>query len=93
MEIPTHALLMYGYLLLFAWVLMEQLGLPLPATPVLLAAGALSADGPISFPLAFAASLAAALILASLVNHYLRSRPGPDLPAAMDEHPVNSWNP
>ena len=39
------------------------------------------------------ASLAAALILASLVNHYLRSRPGPDLPAAMDEHPANSWNP
>jgi membrane protein DedA with SNARE-associated domain/rhodanese-related sulfurtransferase len=52
---------MYGYLLLFGWVLVEQLGIPLPATPVLLAAGALSADGPISFPLAFAASLAAAL--------------------------------
>ncbi len=61
MELPTHVLLMYGYLLLFAWVLVEQLGIPLPATPVLLAAGALSADGPISFPLAFAASLAAAL--------------------------------
>jgi membrane protein DedA with SNARE-associated domain len=57
---------MYGYLLLFAWVLMEQLGIPLPATPVLLAAGALSADGPFSFPLAFAASLAAALIADSV---------------------------
>ena len=61
MELPTHMLLMYGYLLLFAWVLVEQLGIPLPATPVLLAAGALSADGMISFPLAFAAGLAAAL--------------------------------
>ena len=50
MELPTHVLLMYGYLLLFAWVLVGLLGIPLPATPVLLAAGALSADGPISFP-------------------------------------------
>jgi membrane protein DedA with SNARE-associated domain/rhodanese-related sulfurtransferase len=61
MELPTHVLLTYGYLLLFAWVLVGLVGFPLPATPVLLAAGALSADGPISFPLAFAASLAAAL--------------------------------
>ncbi len=51
--ITDPILLMYGYLLLFAWVLVEQLGIPLPATPVLLAAGALSADGPIRFPLAF----------------------------------------
>ena len=33
-------------------MLVEQLGIPLPATPVLLAAGALSAEGQISFPLA-----------------------------------------
>ena len=43
MALPTQVLLAYGYLLLFAWVLVEQLGIPLPATPVLLAAGALSA--------------------------------------------------
>ena len=61
MELPTHVLSLYGYLLLFAWVLVEQLGIPLPATPVLLAAGALSAAGPFSFPLALAASLSAAL--------------------------------
>ena len=41
MELPIDILLMYGYLLLFAWVLVEQLGLPLPAAPVILAAGAL----------------------------------------------------
>jgi membrane protein DedA with SNARE-associated domain/rhodanese-related sulfurtransferase len=52
MALPTHILLTYGYLLLFAWVLVEQLGVPLPATPVLLAAGALSAEHQISFPLA-----------------------------------------
>ena len=61
MELPTHFLLMYGYLLLFAWVLVEQLGIPLPATPVLLAAGALSATGEISFPLALLVGLGAAL--------------------------------
>jgi membrane protein DedA with SNARE-associated domain/rhodanese-related sulfurtransferase len=61
MALPEHILLMYGYLLLFAWVLVEQLGVPLPATPVLLAAGALSAEGQISFPLALLAGLAASL--------------------------------
>jgi membrane protein DedA with SNARE-associated domain/rhodanese-related sulfurtransferase len=62
MELPTHILLVYGYLLLFAWVLVEQFGIPLPATPVLLAAGALSAEHQLSFPMAFAAAFAAALI-------------------------------
>ena len=62
MALPTHVLLMYGYLLLFAWVLVEQFGIPLPATPVLLAAGALSAEHQISFPLALGVGIAAALI-------------------------------
>ena len=52
MALPTHILLTYGYLLLFSWVLVEQFGIPLPATPVLLAAGALSAEGQMSFLLA-----------------------------------------
>jgi membrane protein DedA with SNARE-associated domain/rhodanese-related sulfurtransferase len=61
MELPTHFLLMYGYLVLFVWILVEQFGIPLPAAPVLLAAGALSAEHELSFPLAFLAGLAAAL--------------------------------
>jgi len=61
MALPTHFLLMYGYLLLFAWVLVEQLGLPLPAMPVMLAAGALSAEGQLSFPASFLLALAAML--------------------------------
>jgi membrane protein DedA with SNARE-associated domain/rhodanese-related sulfurtransferase len=61
MELPTHILLMYGYLLLFAWVLVEQMGLPLPATPILLAAGALSVDGHFSFAMALLASVAGAV--------------------------------
>jgi len=66
MALPTHILLLYGYLLLFAWVLVEQLGIPLPATPVLLAAGALSAQNELSFPLALLAGLAAALMADSV---------------------------
>jgi len=62
MELPTHILLTYGYLLLFAWVLVEQLGIPLPATPVLLAAGALSANGPLNFLFALAVGATATLM-------------------------------
>ncbi len=62
MALPEHILLLYGYVLLFAWVLVEQLGIPLPATPVLLAAGALSAEGELSFGLALLSGLAASLV-------------------------------
>lgn len=62
MALPIHILLLYGYVLLFAWVLIEQLGVPMPATPVLLAAGALSAGGQISFAIALLAALAATLV-------------------------------
>lgn len=61
MALPTHILLTYGYLLLFAWVLTEQVGVPLPATPVLLAAGALSAEHELSFPIAFLAGVIACI--------------------------------
>jgi Uncharacterized membrane-associated protein len=66
MELPTHVLLVYGYLLLFAWVLVEQLGIPLPATPVLLAAGALSAEGQIKFLTALVVGIVACLVADSV---------------------------
>ncbi|HEY2468044.1 MAG TPA: VTT domain-containing protein [Terracidiphilus sp.] len=62
MALPSHILLTYGYLLLFTWVLIEQFGIPLPATPVLLAAGGLSAEHEMSFVLAFVAGLLACLV-------------------------------
>jgi membrane protein DedA with SNARE-associated domain len=62
MALPTHILLAYGYVLLFAWVLIEQLGVPLPATPVLLAGGALTVDGHLSFALAFFAGVSGCMI-------------------------------
>jgi membrane protein DedA with SNARE-associated domain/rhodanese-related sulfurtransferase len=52
---------MYGYLILFIWILVEQLGVPLPATPILIAAGALSAEHRFSFGLALILGIAAAL--------------------------------
>jgi membrane protein DedA with SNARE-associated domain len=62
MALPTQILLAYGYVFLFAWVLVEQFGIPLPATPVLLAAGALSASEKVSFGAALLAGLVACLI-------------------------------
>jgi membrane protein DedA with SNARE-associated domain/rhodanese-related sulfurtransferase len=66
MALPEHFLILYGYLLLFAWVLVGLLGIPLPITPVLLTAGALSAEHELSFPLALLAGLAASLIADSV---------------------------
>lgn len=52
----------YGLLLVFANVLLEQIGLPVPAVPTMMVAGALAADGRLSAPLVFAAAFAASLI-------------------------------
>lgn len=62
MALPWHILLTYGYLLLFCWVLIEQFGIPLPATPVLLAAGGLSAEHELNYGAAFAAGLLACMV-------------------------------
>jgi membrane protein DedA with SNARE-associated domain/rhodanese-related sulfurtransferase len=62
MELPLHILHVYGYAVLFAWVLTEQIGIPLPAAPVLLAAGALSAQHELNFWLVLLAALFACAI-------------------------------
>ncbi len=54
-------LLRHGYWVLFANVLVEQLGLPIPAVPVLLAMGALAGLNGFSFPAALALSVGASL--------------------------------
>lgn len=54
-------LLRHGYPLLFAMVLAEQLGAPIPSAPVLLAMGALIGDGKYSWQGALALSIAACL--------------------------------
>jgi membrane protein DedA with SNARE-associated domain len=58
-----HFLLQHGYIVVFAWVLLEQLGMPIPSIPVLLAAGALAGAGKLN--LAWALFLAVFASLAS----------------------------
>jgi membrane protein DedA with SNARE-associated domain len=65
----------HGYALVFAFVLVEQLGLPLPAVPILLAMGALAAAGSMSLPLILGVALAAALPV-DLAWHQLGRRRG-----------------
>ena len=48
MHAINEFLLRHGYLLLLSWIFAEQLGLPLPSLPLLLAAGALAGIGRLS---------------------------------------------
>ncbi|WP_374579851.1 VTT domain-containing protein [Pseudoduganella sp.] len=53
----------YGVLIVFAVVLVEQMGLPIPAYPILIVAGALAAaGGGANFPLVLAVAMAACLL-------------------------------
>jgi len=49
----------YGLAVVFANVLIEQIGLPVPAIPTLVVAGALASEGKLSVPWLFAVALAA----------------------------------
>src|SRR5215813_11075541 len=65
LEQAADFLIRHGYVLLFGWVLLEQMGLPIPAVPLLIAAGALTRAGKMN--LTFAVVLAfIAVILADL---------------------------
>jgi len=55
-------LIRHGYSVLFIWVLAEQLGLPLPATPLLLAAGALAGQGQMNIALAISLAVLASML-------------------------------
>lgn len=52
----------HGYLILFLWLVVEQLGAPLPALPMLIAAGVLSGTGQLSLPIALALAVLGCLI-------------------------------
>jgi len=70
-----HFLVRHGYLFLFAAVLVEQAGLPVPAVPVLLAMGALVGMGRFSLTTSIAVAVAACLI-ADIAWYYLGRRYG-----------------
>jgi membrane protein DedA with SNARE-associated domain len=62
MEGIVQFLVQHGYLVLFACVALEQGGLPIPAVPVLLAAGALVGAGRMSLGLVLGAAVVASLV-------------------------------
>lgn len=70
MEALLLFILRHGYAVLFASVFAEQIGLPLPALPILLGIGSLSAQGLMSFHKAMLIGSAASL-LADLVWYTL----------------------
>ena len=61
MSETAELLVRHGYLVLFLAVFAEQIGLPIPSIPVLLAGGALARTGPLSMPLVLLVTFAAAL--------------------------------
>lgn len=62
MPVAIDFFLKYGYSILFLWVLVEQLGVPIPTVPLLLTAGTLTATHRMSLPLVLAAALLGSLI-------------------------------
>lgn len=75
MDKAIQFLLWHGYAVLFTLVFAEQIGLPLPATPILLAIGALAASGQFSFVIALLVALLAS-VLSDLIWYELGRRRG-----------------
>jgi membrane protein DedA with SNARE-associated domain len=65
LEQAADFLIRHGYAVLFGWVLLEQLGLPIPAAPLLIAAGALARAGKMNLTFALIVTFVA-VILADL---------------------------
>jgi membrane protein DedA with SNARE-associated domain/rhodanese-related sulfurtransferase len=61
----TEFISAYGLAFIFVNVLMDQMGLPIPAIPALIVAGALAADGKLSVPGLFIVAVVAILIAVS----------------------------
>jgi membrane protein DedA with SNARE-associated domain/rhodanese-related sulfurtransferase len=62
MPIAVEFFVVHAYIILFLWVLVEQLGCPVPSIPLLLTAGTLSATHRVSFLASLAAVIAACLL-------------------------------
>jgi membrane protein DedA with SNARE-associated domain/rhodanese-related sulfurtransferase len=95
----------YGVLIVFAVVLVEQIGMPIPAFPILIVSGALSVDGDTKWPAVLAVS-----VLACLISDYFWFRAGryygkrilkllcrislsPDYCVSQTEDNFNRWGP
>lgn len=67
----VHLIQTYGVLIVFGTVLLEQIGLPIPAMPMLIVAGALAAGGEINW-----AAVLGASVLACLISDYFWFKAG-----------------
>ena len=61
MEALTEFLIQHGYLVLFAWVFLDQAALPIPAIPIMLGAGAMAGLGHLNVWLCIAIVVVACL--------------------------------
>ncbi|MHB1022482.1 MAG: VTT domain-containing protein [Acidobacteriaceae bacterium] len=75
MPVAIEFFMQYGYLILFLWVLTEQMGVPLPSVPLMLTAGTLSATHKMSVPFSLLAILLACA-LSDSVWYFLGQRFG-----------------
>ena len=66
MHATIEFLVKHGSLVIFAWVLAEQLGLPIPTLPLLLAAGALAGAGRVGFTMSLGMAFLAAVVADSI---------------------------
>ncbi len=73
---PIEFLIQHGYSVLFLWVLGEQMGLPIPSIPLLLAAGALAGQDKLSFTVAMLLVVVAAVIADNVWFTFGRKRGG-----------------
>lgn len=62
MPVAIDFFLKYGYSILFLWVMVEQLGVPIPSVPLFLAAGTLTATHEMNLPLVLLAILLGSLV-------------------------------
>lgn len=72
MPVAIDFFIAYGYTILFLWVLLEQLGLPIPSTPLLVAAGTLTATHKMNLLAVILTVVAACLLSDSLWYHFGR---------------------
>jgi len=66
MPVALTFFMKYGYFILFLWVMTEQIGVPIPSTPLLITAGTLTAAHKLSLPL-----VVMAIVLGCLVSDTL----------------------
>ncbi len=68
----THAaqfVLTHGALVLFLWILIQQIGLPIPSAPLLISVGSLASSGRIGFATSLMAAFGADLVVMGAYGH------------------------